>query len=242
MRRMCGRMALDCYIPELSERFEAEVESPGISWEPKYNIPPKTTLRFPIIVREHEKNLIRFAVWGLLPSSAPDETMRLKYETFNAKIETVSTSRVFSPSLQQNKFCLVPVSAFFEWFRKIKPSQPIMLSLKDERIMAFAGLWAPWMNQKGEVVFSFTIITQDSNAFVKRWHHRMPLMVPRSLEPLVLNSQIDPQEKLVKCQQFDSSALMTAAAVDRQYVNYGKEVPDCIRPIDIDLSKLETGS
>src|ERR1044071_2996443 len=101
---MCGRFAQNFRIEELEERFNARVDDP-FEWNPKFNVPPKTDALIPIVLTENGKKIIRPAVWGLLPSFSKDPELRLKYETFNAKIERLGSSRVFSASLKANPFC-----------------------------------------------------------------------------------------------------------------------------------------
>lgn len=52
-----------------------------------------------------------------------------------------------------------------------------MDSRKGEAAFVFAGLWDSWRNpQEGDVLNTFTIITTDPNALVRRTHNRMPVI------------------------------------------------------------------
>ena len=55
---------------------------------------------------------------------------------------------------------------------------------------AFAGLWDGWRDPKGEVVRSCTIIATSANELLSPIHDRMPVMLPRDLEPLWLDHDI----------------------------------------------------
>ena len=66
---------------------------------------------------------------------------------------------------------------FFEWRHEVKMKEPFYITLKNDGMMAFAGLWDQWQNQDGEIVESFTIITCDSNELVSQLHNRMPVII-----------------------------------------------------------------
>ena len=55
---------------------------------------------------------------------------------------------------------------------------------------AFAGLWDAWRNPNGEVVRSCTIITTGANELLSPIHDRMPVILPRELESLWLDHDI----------------------------------------------------
>ena len=77
--------------------------------------------------------------WGLVPSWAKDEKMKL----INARSETVHEKPSFKSSLR-NKRCLIPADGFIEWRGTEK--QPYYIYLKDQALFAFAGLWSTWNN------------------------------------------------------------------------------------------------
>ena len=55
---------------------------------------------------------------------------------------------------------------------------------------AFAGLWDAWRDPKGEVLRSCTIITTSANELLSPIHDRMPVILPRELESLWLDHDI----------------------------------------------------
>ena len=55
---------------------------------------------------------------------------------------------------------------------------------------AFAGLWDAWRDPKGEVVRFCTIITTGANDLLGPIHVRMPVILPRELESLWLDHDI----------------------------------------------------
>ena len=55
---------------------------------------------------------------------------------------------------------------------------------------AFAGLWDAWRDPKGEVVRSCAVITTSANESLSPIHDRMPVILPRELESLWLDHDI----------------------------------------------------
>ena len=74
--------------------------------------------------------------------------------------------------------CIIPADGYYEW-QKIdrKTKQPYMFSLKDRRMMAFAGVWERWMAPDGKPVDSYAIITTDANELAATIHNRMPVLL-----------------------------------------------------------------
>ena len=56
---------------------------------------------------------------------------------------------------------------------------------------AFAGLWAVWRDPDGNRIPSCTIITTEANDLLRPIHDRMPVILPRDLEELWLDADVD---------------------------------------------------
>jgi putative SOS response-associated peptidase YedK len=54
--------------------------------------------------------------------------------------------------------------------------------MQDEQAFAMAGIWDIWINDKGEEVPSFSILTTMANSLVASIHHRMPVILSRDNE------------------------------------------------------------
>jgi putative SOS response-associated peptidase YedK len=58
----------------------------------------------------------------------------------------------------------------------------VWIHLKEKEPFAFAGLWDAWRDfDSGDVLNTFTIITTDPNALVRRIHNRMPVIYDRAM-------------------------------------------------------------
>lgn len=113
--------------------------------------------------------------WWLLPFWSREA--RIKYSTFNARLESVATSSSFREPFKHRR-CLIPARGWYEWQQLPSGKQPWYLHAADGSLLAFAGLWDRW-EREGQVVHSCTIIVGAANAAVGKIHDRMPLLIPR---------------------------------------------------------------
>ena len=68
--------------------------------------------------------------------------------------------------------------------------RPMRITMASGEPFAFAGLWDAWRDPKGEVVRSCAIITTSANESLSPIHDRMPVILPRELESLWLDHDI----------------------------------------------------
>ena len=89
--------------------------------------------------------------------------------------------------------CLIPANVFFEWEplskeeAKKRLSKPWAVSLADEQLFAFGGIWDRWKGldeiQNQIIVESFSIVTTDPNEVLEPFHNRCPLIIePKDYE------------------------------------------------------------
>jgi putative SOS response-associated peptidase YedK len=172
------RKRLDLVPPP---RFEGKpVDAP----EPQYNIAP--TQIAPILRCAPEGEYaprgdiqIAPAFWGLIPSWWNRPLAEKNFSTFNARAETIETSRVFSGAFRQTR-CLVPASGFYAWSGAgTASSTPFAIGPADGSWFCFAGLWSRFMYD-GSEVDTFAIITVDPNALVASFTSSMPAILAPS--------------------------------------------------------------
>lgn len=185
---MCGRYAL--YGPKSRSRAEnhdlADRERAAVlrfleryleHAAPRYNIAPQqgNPKAYVPIVRRGAGGQLELATvqWWLLPawSRAP----RIKYMTFNARIETVAELASFREPFRKRR-CLIPASGWYEWQELAGGNLPWYIRRADGETALFAGLWDRWA-QEGQVVESCAIIIGPANEAIGRFHDRMPYTV-----------------------------------------------------------------
>jgi putative SOS response-associated peptidase YedK len=164
---MCGRYALK--NPEaLKAAFEL-ASMPELP--PRYNIAP--TQDIAIIRADASGRHLSLAHWGLIPSWA--KSADSGYSTINARAETVDTKPSFRAPFKRHR-CIIPADGFYEWHEEGGIKIPHHIGRTDGAPFALAGLWDVWKGPKGEVT-SCTIIVTEANAFMKRLHERMPVIL-----------------------------------------------------------------
>jgi putative SOS response-associated peptidase YedK len=127
--------------------------------------------------------------WGLIPSWSANRSVASR--TYNARAETLMERAAFRPLLARHR-CIIPASGFFESV-KGKKQLAVYLTRQDGQPLALAGLWTAWREPtNGELVTSHTVITTEASEEMRRWHHRMPVILDgdrlaRWLDPTLTN-------------------------------------------------------
>jgi putative SOS response-associated peptidase YedK len=172
---MCGRYRLSRRKQILEEHFDSVSEMED--WAPRYNIAP--TQAVPVI-RQHPTEPARklsLFRWGLIPSWAKDSSAAASM--INARSETASTKPAFADALKSRR-CLIPADAFYEWKKEGRAKQPYCFEVNDGALFAFAGLWDRWMDPRGNLIQSCSILTTVANAVTRMAHDRMPVILDAS--------------------------------------------------------------
>jgi putative SOS response-associated peptidase YedK len=169
---MCGRYALVARAANL----EAEFSMIRIEWfPPRYNIAPTQPI---LIVRaesgERRPALVR---WGLIPAWAKDPSTLPLF--FNARSETAPDKPAFRGPFRYRR-CLIPATGFYEWQRGANGrKQPFYIRPVDRPLVALAGLWEEYADDKGNIIDTATILTTAANDDVAPIHDRMPVVIDR---------------------------------------------------------------
>lgn len=162
---MCGRVR-DPSIEEVSElklnplRSGWMREVLGGEWRPGSKVPA--------VISEDGARIRDDMRWGLVPSWSKSD--RLDYSTYNARAERIEEAPTYKGAWHKSQRCLLPADGFYE--------RHYYFTLRDRRLMTFAGLWDEWRSPiTGEVVRTCTMITTQPNELVARVHNRMPVII-----------------------------------------------------------------
>lgn len=169
---------------EVQHRFNARFEN-GTSFKPMaYNAFqfPKT----PVITNQNP-GLIQMFQWGLIPHWAKND--EIKKNTLNARVETIQEKPSFKYVLQNR--CLIIADGFFEWQwldPKGKQKQKYLITLPENQLFAFAGLYNIWADPTtGEMINTYTILTTTANELMSIIHNSKKRM------PVILNPEDEAQ-------------------------------------------------
>ncbi len=181
---MCGRYVSRADKQRIAESFGVRIVPENYDpdftpdWVPNYNVAPQT--RNPVVRLNSETGQRELTTmrWGLVPFWAKDA--KLAYSTINARAETLASSALYRAALKSRR-CLIPVDAFYEWKKlDAKNKQPFAISMKDDSLFAFAGLWETWKDKAADhQLETYTVITTDPNELMQTIHDRMPVIVAR---------------------------------------------------------------
>lgn len=223
---MCGRYTLIAKAEKIKERFNVDVPQ---KIEPRFNAAP--TQLMPVITNTSPSG-ISFFYWGLIPEWAKEKSISAKL--FNARSETLNEKRTFKNALKTSR-CLIPADGFYEWKALGKKTKiPYRITLKDEELFSFAGLWEEYEDDNGEMAHTFTIITTEANALVQPIHDRMPAILLPEHEQNWLNDTLSTDDLLQLLNPYDPEKMKTYSVSPRvnQVKNDSKDLIVHVPPAD----------
>ncbi len=209
---MCFTFKLNQPKAKIEQRFKAKSDG-GSIFQPFEQVSGFSYPLTPVITHKN-RELIQDFYWGLIPSWSKDKSIR-QY-TLNAKIETLYEKPSFKPSLLQR--CLIPADGFYEWQwqdSKGKNKDQYLITLNDNELFAFAGLWARWQDPVNkEELHSYTIVTTTANALMSEIHNTKQRM------PVILTPENE--EAWLKGEDFRSFARPDIALKAKNMSGFGK--------------------
>lgn len=155
--------------------------------------------------------------WWLHPHWSPDPPNQA-FSMFNAKIETVLSSRAFRGAVRHRRGAVL-AAGFVEWETRSDGKQPYYITTDD--VLKLAAIWDCWQDQ----VWSCSIITQPASDDFKHIHHRMPLGLDDDQLHQWLNPEADAKQLLSGLK--GASQPLRTCEVDREINNARNKIwPD----------------
>jgi len=174
----------------IEQRFQASIQNMQ-EFDSTRNYHGFTYPKTPVISNANDK-VIQYFNWGLVPFWATSD--EIKKFTLNAQIETIAERAVFKTVVK--KRCLIIADGYYEWKwldEKGKQKQKYLITLPDNELFVFGGLWSKWTNKDtGEVKNTYTIVTTEANEFLSEIHNskkRMPVILSKENEKAWLNNE-----------------------------------------------------
>jgi putative SOS response-associated peptidase YedK len=222
---MCGR-----FIAKTDHAWQNffTLKKPPPRFE-SYNITPSQLI--PVVRHREDGNECELLRWGLIPFFA--HGIAGKFSTINARVETLATSPAFRGPWKRGQRCIVPANGFYEWqLRADGSKQPYYISLADQELFGFAGLWDRSVAADGTAIESATIITMDANPLMAGIHNskaRMPALLAHADTDTWLSGS--PEQARSTLQQYPAE-LMLAWPVSTRVNAPKHNGPELIAPID----------
>ena len=188
---MCFTVNVNIVKEELEKRFNTSFIDHE-NYRPSYYYHAHALPDLPVAGNFDNEFNIRLMKWGLIPgwTAGAEEAKKIRYMTFNARAETVSTKPSFSDSFNRRR-CIIPVRGFFEWQHKGGQKIPWYIYRPDSEIMMLAGLYDSWRDQLTDSnILTFTILTSGANKLLSEIHNtkkRMPVILQDHEEEAWLN-------------------------------------------------------
>lgn len=193
---MCGRFSLEVdteYVLEVLRKEYEILDVEHLKIASSNNISPGQDIL--AIISDGIHNRAGFLKWGFIPHFAKDE--KIGYKMINARSETIAQKPSFRSSFE-SKRCVILADGFYEWKDVNGKKEPFKFKVKDEEIIAFAGLWSRWIRPDGSSVFTCTIITTEANEIMKEIHDRMPVILDKEEVSFWLNTRQQDKENLLQ--------------------------------------------
>lgn len=176
---MCGR-----YVSPDDAAVEREFDLVHQEWQfpPSFNVAPTQTV--PVIRAVDGRQQGSRLRWGLIPFFARGEPP--KYSTINARLETVDTAASYRGPWKRGQRCLQIAGGFYEWHINAEGGKvPFYITVVDQPVFAFAGLWDRSVRADGTAIESCAHITMPANRLLRDIHNSgsTPQRMPAILRP-----------------------------------------------------------
>jgi len=169
--------AYSAYVEELSSawlplRFPEPHAAPNMQSQ----LEVRPTVLAPIFRASDDGVEMVNARWWLIPWWHKGDLKQFKLATFNARSETVATSRTFRDAFKRQR-CLVPAEGWYEWTGEKGKKTKWLFTPKGEPPICFAGVWDRCKTADAGEVESFTIVTQPASSALNAYHDRAPVVL-----------------------------------------------------------------
>jgi putative SOS response-associated peptidase YedK len=182
---MCFTVNVNLIKEELEKRYGATLIDPD-KYRPSYYYHAFGLPSLPAICSA-DPSKIRLLKWGLIPEWTKNigEANIIRYKTFNARSESITTKPSFSSSFR-SKRCIIPVAGFYEWQHVGNDKIPWYIYHAENEVLSLAGLYSDWIEDNtGEVFSTFSIVTTEANELMSKIHNsgkRMPAVLIKPSE------------------------------------------------------------
>ncbi|MFI8380562.1 SOS response-associated peptidase [Leeuwenhoekiella sp. NPDC079379] len=235
---MCYATSLTKSETKIEEITKREFAIP-LEYQKHYHINGfgKTNLH---IITQNLPNSIYPAEWGLIPRFAFENPAGFKYNTLNARSESIFKSNTYKESAESMR-CLILADGFFEPHHYNKKSQPYYCTLEGHKLFMFAGLYTPLDDE----LFTTTIITVPANELFEKIHNekkRMPLVLDDQftedwIDPTLNQNQVNELMKTGFTNSTFKTFPVSNAIYKRGVDTDNPEILKPVTPIDPELDE-----
>lgn len=190
----------DLKPPEYRNEFNC-----GRKYQPSHNIAP--TDISPVLVsaahfnedKDSSERLIVPMMWSMVPRWHTGDYRKHGLTTNNCRLEKLAVSKLYGPPMQAGQRCVILCEGFYEWQTtntlkaserpafyihmpqnenvKIDDKATWDLNKDGIKLLKMAGLFDLWEDENGDKLYSYTVITFESNNKFSDIHHRSPAIL-----------------------------------------------------------------
>jgi putative SOS response-associated peptidase YedK len=135
----------------------------------------KPTDQTPIFRSRDDGVELALARWWFVPWWHKGKLKEFRLTTFNARCETIATSRTFRDAFATRR-CLVPADGWFEFTGEKRERARWLVRPRHEGL-CFAGIWDRCKTTDAGTVESFTIVMRDPEPPLDQLHNRQPVVL-----------------------------------------------------------------
>jgi putative SOS response-associated peptidase YedK len=122
-------------------------------------------------------------LFGLVPHWSQDT--KITRHTYNARSETVAEKPSFRDAWRKGQHCIIPAEAFYEPDWRSGKAVATRIASTDGEPLGIAALWSSWKSSKGDLIYSYTMLTinADEHPLMRLFHKptdekRMVVVLP----------------------------------------------------------------
>jgi putative SOS response-associated peptidase YedK len=198
--------------------IEQYVDEYGFEWEvttyyykggaiKSIHVFPKGNIHVIHDLEDREKDRLHY--WTLIGKYFKEDVSKWDFETQNARIENLESSKLYNKLLHQR--CIIPIKAFHEWKHYGKDKVPYRIFKRDQSPMYVAGLWEFSLFHK---LYTATMVTTPANRLMEDIHHtkkRMPAILTEEEARFWLDGNVKGKEALELIKPYPDAELQAYA-------------------------------
>ncbi|XP_035894368.1 abasic site processing protein HMCES [Anopheles stephensi] len=139
-------------------------------------------------------------MWGMVPRWHKGDFRKHGLTTNNCRLEGLAFSKLYGPPLAAGQRCVIVCEGFYEW-QTVKPMKPSdrpaffvhmpqdeNIKMEDKstwqsgnggqlQLLRIAGLFDVWNDENGDKLYSYTVITFETEGPFSSIHHRSPAIL-----------------------------------------------------------------
>ena len=200
-------------MSQVAQNLENRYNAPfagAASYTPRHHVNGFSFPMMPVVLENHGREL-RLLQWGLVPAWTRDREQagEIRTMTLNARSESAFEKPSFRKAIASQR-CLVPSDGFFEWQSVTNRKIPWFITLKEEKLFSFGGIWETWEYPGEEPLHTFSILTTDANPLMAGIHNskkRMPLILPPGNEERWLDQTLSREAVTALMTPFPEEAM-----------------------------------